>query len=150
MRNSNPVLLALFMLSSSVAQASGGHAAALGKPGDPAKVDRTVEIAAGDDMRYSPSTIHIKRGQTVRFRVANNGRLKHELVLGTQTELKEHAALMRKFPTMEHDDPNAISIAPGQTGELVWRFTKTGDFDFGCLAPGHFEAGMHGKIVVRP
>lgn len=76
--------------------------------------------------------------------------MKHEMVLGTLDELQKHAALMRKFPEMEHDDPNAVSIEPGQTGELVWRFTKTGDFDFACLVPGHFEAGMRGKIVVRP
>jgi len=129
---------------------ASGHAAALGQPGDPAKVDHTIEIAVSDDMRFSPNGIRIKRGQTVRFRVVNGGRIKHEMVLGTQAELKEHAALMRKFPEMEHDDPNAVSVEPGQTGELVWRFTKTGDFDFACLAPGHFEAGMRGRIVVRP
>jgi uncharacterized cupredoxin-like copper-binding protein len=129
---------------------ASGHAAALGKPGDPAKVDRTIEITVDDDMRYSPDEAHIKRGQTVRFRVVNGGRMKHEMVLGTLAELKEHATLMRKFPEMEHDDPNAVSVEPGKMGELVWHFTEIGNFDFACLAPGHFEAGMRGRIVVRP
>ena len=140
----------LFALSVGVAQASGGHASVLGKPGDPARVDRTIEIAVSDDMRFSPNEVRIKRGQIVRFRVVNGGQIKHELVLGTLDELKKHAALMRKFPEMEHDDPNAVTVERGQTGELVWQFTRAGDFDFACLVPGHFEAGMRGKVIVRP
>ncbi len=140
----------LLILVSQGAQASAGHAAALGKPGDPARVDRTIEIATSDNMRFSPDTVHIKRGQTIRFRVVNGGQMKHEMVLGTLAELKRHAALMRKFPQMEHDDPNAVSVEPGQTGYLVWRFTRSGNFDFACLIPGHFEAGMRGQILVRP
>lgn len=150
MRKHILTLFAAIALSTSTAQASPGHASALGKPGDPAKVDRTIEIATSDDMRFSPNEIRIKRGQTIRFRVLNGGQMKHEMVLGTLAELKEHAALMRKFPEMEHDDPNAVSVEPGKTGELVWRFTRSGNFDFACLVPGHFEAGMRGKIVVRP
>ena len=148
MCKSIPTLIALLALSGGVAQASGGHASALGKPGDPAKVNRTIEIAVGDDMRFSPNEVRIKRGQIVRFRVVNGGQIRHELVLGTPDELKKHAALMRKFPKMEHDDPNAVTVERGQTGELVWQFTQSGDFDFACLVPGHFEAGMHGKVIV--
>lgn len=150
MRNPISILITLLALSGGTAQAAGGHASALGKPGDPAKVDRTIEIGVSDAMRFSPNEVRIKRGQTIRFRVVNGGQMRHEMVLGTLAELKKHAALMRKFPEMEHDDPNAVSVEPGQTGELVWRFSKTGDFDFACLVPGHFEAGMRGKILVRP
>ena len=71
------------------------------------------------------------------------------MVLGTSAELKQHAALMRKFPQMRHSDPNAISVEPGKTGELIWQFTKAGTFGFACLVPGHFEAGMKGTIVVK-
>lgn len=126
-----------------------GHAAALGQPGDPAKATRTVEIRMSDAMRFTPASIKVKKGETIRFVVKNEGRLKHEMVLGSLAELKEHAETMAKFPEMEHDDPNAISVEPGKTGELVWRFTKAGKFDFACLVPGHFEAGMQGKISVR-
>lgn len=150
MRRHVLALIATLALATGAAQASPGHASALGKPGDAAKVDRTIEIAVGDNMRFSPDKLQIKRGQTIRFRVVNGGQMKHEMVLGTLAELKEHAALMRKFPEMEHDDPNAVTVEPGKTGELVWRFTKTGNFDFACLVPGHFEAGMRGKISVRP
>ncbi len=126
-----------------------GHAAALGKPGDPAKVSRTVEVDMNDNMRFTPSNIAVKRGETIKFVVKNSGKLKHEMVLGSIRELKEHAELMRKFPEMEHADPNQVSVDPGKTGEMIWQFTKAGKFDFACLQPGHFEAGMKGKVAVK-
>jgi uncharacterized cupredoxin-like copper-binding protein len=101
-----------------------------------------------DAMRFKPDSIRVKRGETIRFIVRNTGKQKHEMVLGTIKELKEHAELMRKFPEMEHADPNQVSVDPGVTGELVWQFTKAGTFDFACLVPGHFEAGMVGKVRV--
>ena len=127
---------------------AGGHAAALGKPGDPVKVTRSVEVEMNDTMRFKPDSIRVKRGETIRFVVRNAGKVKHEMVLGTIKELKEHAELMRKFPEMEHADPNQVGVDPGMTGELVWQFTRDGTFDFACLVPGHFEAGMLGKILV--
>lgn len=126
-----------------------GHAAAYGKPGDPAKISRTVEVVMNDAMRFTPSSIAVKRGETIRFVVRNDGKLKHEMVLGNTKELKEHAALMQKFPEMEHADPTQVSVEPGKAGEMVWQFTKAGKFDFACLQPGHFEAGMKGSIHVR-
>ena len=129
-------------------QRADGHAAALGKPGDPDKVTRSVVVEMSDAMRFKPASVRVKRGETIRFIVRNTGKLKHEMVLGTIKELKEHAELMRKFPEMEHADPNQVSVEPGKTGELIWQFTKAGTFDFACLVPGHFEAGMVGKVRV--
>ena len=123
--------------------------AAFGQPGNPAKVSRSIAIDMNDTMRYNPARINVKRGETIRFVVRNSGQVKHEVVLGTVKELREHAALMRKFPKMEHADPNQLALDPGKTGELVWQFTKSGTFDFACLQPGHYEAGMHGKIAVK-
>ena len=128
--------------------AQAGHASALGKPGDPKKVSRTVDITMSDAMRFSPASVSVKRNETIRFVLKNGGKLKHEMVLGTIRELKAHAALMLKFPGMEHVDPNQASVEAGQTGELVWQFTKAGTFDFACLQAGHYEAGMRGKVVV--
>ena len=128
--------------------ADEGHAWALGKPGDPKKVSRNVEITMSDAMRFSPASVSVKRNETIRFVLKNEGKLKHEMVLGTIRELKAHAALMLKFPGMEHADPNQASVEAGQTGELVWQFTKAGTFDFACLQAGHYEAGMKGKVVV--
>jgi len=129
-------------------QRTDGHATALGKPGDPQKITRTIEVEMNDAMRFRPASIKVKRGETIRFLVRNTGKVKHEMVLGTIKELKKHAELMRKFPEMEHADPNQVSVEPGMTGELVWQFTRAGTFDFACLVPGHFEAGMVGKVRV--
>ena len=126
----------------------GGHASTLGIAGDPKDVTRTIEVAMNDTMRYSPSDIAVKRGETIRFVVRNDGQLKHEMVLGTVKELKEHAALMIKFPEMEHADPNQVAVEPGKTGEMIWQFTRSGKVDFACLQPGHYEAGMVGKVSV--
>jgi uncharacterized cupredoxin-like copper-binding protein len=129
-------------------QRTDGHATALGKPGDPKKITRTIEVEMNDAMRFRPASIKVKRGETIRFLVRNTGKVKHEMVLGTIGELKKHAELMRKFPEMEHADPNQVVVEPGKTGELIWRFTRAGTFDFACLVPGHFEAGMVGKVRV--
>jgi len=129
-----------------------GHAAALGEPGDPkARGIRTIEVLMTDEMRFKPAQLQLTKGQTVKFVVRNMGLQRHEFVLGTPDELTKHAIEMEKFPEMEHDDPNAVSVEPGKTGELVWKFTKAGAWEigYGCLLPGHFSNGMKGRIVVR-
>lgn len=122
---------------------------AFGREGDPKKVVRTIRLDMADTMRFTPADVTIKRGQTVRFVVHNSGKLLHEMVLGTAEALKEHAELMKKFPEMEHADPNMAHVKPGASGEIVWQFTQAGRFQFACLQPGHFEAGMVGSVEVR-
>ena len=119
-----------------------------GRTGDPNKVVRTITIDGHDTMRYTPALITIKRGETIRFIVRNAGEVMHETVLGTMAELKEHGEWMKKFPGMEHDEPYMVHVGPGQSGEMIWQFSEAGEFHFGCLIPGHFEAGMVGKIKV--
>jgi uncharacterized cupredoxin-like copper-binding protein len=119
-----------------------------GRAGDPAKVNRSIRIAGTDDMRYSPSRLTVKVGDTVRFVVSNPGKRYHELVIGTEKDLKSHYEIMKKFPNMEHDEPHMAHVGPGKTREIVWQFTKAGDFRFACLIPGHWESGMAGTIEV--
>ena len=102
----------------------------------------------GDDMRFRPGRIEVRQGETVRLRVRNGGRVMHELVIGTRQELEEHAALMKKFPNMEHDEPWMAHVGPGRSGEIVWTFNRAGEFAFACLIAGHYEAGMTGRIIV--
>ena len=115
---------------------------------DPRKAKRTIRVDMTDNMRFAPAEIALKQGEVVRFVAANKGQVLHEMVLGTMQDLKEHAELMRKHPGMEHDEPHMTHVAPGKTGEIGWRFTKAGTYYYGCLIPGHFEAGMIGKVVV--
>ena len=120
-----------------------------GQQGDPKKVARTIRVGMSDKMRFDPETIAVKQGETIRFVVANNGAVLHEMVLGTAQALKEHAQLMKKHPGMEHDEPSMTHVKPGASGEIVWQFTRAGDFQFACLIPGHFEAGMVGRVSVE-
>lgn len=125
------------------------EATAFGRAGDPKKVTRTVSIGMDDQMRFYPSVVTVKKGETIRFVVSNRGKLLHEMVLGTDEELRKHAELMRKFPGMEHDEAHMVHVKPGAKGDVVWTFDKEGEFAFACLIAGHFEAGMIGKVVVK-
>lgn len=121
---------------------------AWGIAGDAKDARRTIEISMTDNMRFTPDRIEVKQGETVKFVVKNAGKIMHEMVIGTKKELDEHAALMAKFPGMEHEEPYMTHVGPGKTGELVWTFNRPGDFDFACLIAGHYQAGMVGKIKV--
>jgi uncharacterized cupredoxin-like copper-binding protein len=102
-----------------------------------------------DKMWFEPNRIELKRGEQIRFELSNDGRLDHEFVLATREENLKHAEAMLKNPHMEHDEPNAKRLAPGVSAEIVWRFTRRGEFDFSCLIPGHLQAGMTGTVIVK-
>ncbi len=129
----------------------GGHAhesSSVGQPGKAADVARTIHLDMADTMRFTPALIEVAQGETIRFVVKNSGQIKHEMVLGTPQELKEHYAMMLKMPNMEHTEDNMLTVAPGKTGELIWRFTRARVVDFACLQPGHYPAGMKGQVMV--
>ncbi len=149
------LLAGLLPTAYSLAQDEAGHAhhaqhehQVIGKPGDPAKISRSIKVDMSDSMRFSPSSIPVKAGEVIRFVVKNSGKVRHEMVIGTAAELEEHAQAMAKFPNMEHDEPNQVTLEHGKTGTIVWQFDKAGKVDFACLQPGHFEAGMKGQVVV--
>jgi uncharacterized cupredoxin-like copper-binding protein len=123
-----------------------------GEPGNPKRPARAITVAMREvdgKMVYIPDRIEVRKGEQVRFLLRNSGQLDHEFMLATTEENLKHAELMKKFPDMEHDDPNGKRLSPKQTSEIVWRFTKAGEFEFGCLIPGHREAGMTGIVVVK-
>jgi uncharacterized cupredoxin-like copper-binding protein len=131
---------------------SHAHGFSAGKPGNPKRPARVVQVAMGErdgKMYFNHNHIEIRRGEQIRFVLINRGELDHEFVLATEAENIKHAELMQKFPDMEHDDPNAKRLKPKAKNEIVWRFTKRGEFEFACLIPGHREAGMLGKIIVK-
>ena len=109
---------------------------------------RSITITMTDNMRFTPDRIDVRQGETVKIVLKNSGKMLHEFVLGTKKELEEHAALMLKFPTMEHDEPYMAHVPVGKTGQIIWTFNRAGDFDFACLIAGHYQAGMVGKVKV--
>ena len=119
-----------------------------GIAGDAKAAKRTVTIVMTDIMRFTPDKMDVKKGETIKIVLKNEGKMLHEFVIGTKKELEEHAALMVKFPTMEHDEPYMAHVPVGKTGEIIWTFNRAGDFDFACLIAGHYQAGMVGKISV--
>ncbi|MHB8535060.1 MAG: cupredoxin domain-containing protein [Sulfuricaulis sp.] len=122
---------------------------AFGRPGDAKKVDRTIRIEALDTMRYDQHKLAVRAGETVRFVVTNTGRIRHEFVIGDAAKQHEHEMEMRVMPGMPmHDDANGIGLAPGETKSIVWQFAKPGTVEFACHEPGHFQAGMIGRIAV--
>lgn len=143
-----------------------GHGFAFGKPGKLVEIGRTVDIVMKDSF-YEPKSISIKAGETVRFRIINKGELVHEFNLGTA---KMHAAHqkemmmmvengmleadrinhhMMKKGGMMHDDPNSVLLEPGKSGEIVWHFSKVTALEFACNVPGHYEAGMTGRVRLK-
>jgi uncharacterized cupredoxin-like copper-binding protein len=134
--------------------ASGGAAGAADAPFgvavEPAKAARKIRVEMSDAMRFRPGEVTVKQGEPVQFVVKNGGRVLHEMVLGTQEGLKAHAEMMRKHPHMEHADDNMTHVRPGRTGRIGWKFTRAGTFYYACLIPGHYEAGMVGKVNVVP
>jgi uncharacterized cupredoxin-like copper-binding protein len=155
-------LMALSMSMSMAAWANHGHqhdghhhddeAFSAGEPGDPKRPARIVPITMRETngkMLFVPQEVDVKKDEQVKFVIRNNGELDHEFILATTAENFKHAEAMKKNPDMEHDDPNGKRLAPRTSGEILWRFTKTGEFEFACLIPGHREGGMVGKVVVK-
>jgi uncharacterized cupredoxin-like copper-binding protein len=151
------VSIAAFAAPASAGPGAKGHSHShetfsAGEPGNPKKPARIIQVTMreGDGkMTFHPDRLELKRGEQVRFMIQNSGLLDHEFILATTDENLKHAEEMKKNPEMEHDDPNAKRVAPGKSSQIVWKFTKAGQFEFGCLIPGHREAGMTGTIVVK-
>lgn len=124
---------------------------AAGEPGDPTKPYRMIDMQmqeASGAMAFSPAKVDVKLGEQIKFVLTNTGELDHEFMLDTPEHNAKHKIAMVKNPEMEHDDPNGKRLQSKASAEIVWKFTKPGTFEYACLIPGHYEAGMHGVIVV--
>lgn len=134
--------------------ASGDHGQlAIGVPGHEEKVSRTITVTMREkddgSMVFEPGSLAVAKGETIRFAFKNNGDAEHEFVMDTHKGILDHKVAMEKWPNMEHADPNSIRLESGETGEIIWTFNRGGEFQFACLIPGHFDAGMHGKLSVK-
>jgi uncharacterized cupredoxin-like copper-binding protein len=138
-----------------VGQAGDGHghthSEATSQTQDAQAPTRTVTVTLSDDMRFTPANWQATSGETVRIQLVNAGKVRHEFIIGTEAELQAHAEEM-KNPSAGHNHhaSNAVSVAAGATGELVWTFTDAGVLHIACFEPGHYEAGMRGTISVLP
>lgn len=152
------LLTSILVISAGGALAAGTHGGGhdemmkVGLPGDASKVDRTIEVTMKEtddgDMLFEPNMLDIKKGETIKFVINNAGELEHEFVLDDPESNMKHKEAMAKAPEMEHDNPNAVRLIEGTGGEIIWTFANDGAFEFACLIPGHYEAGMKGAINV--
>jgi len=129
-----------------------GETFSAGEPGNPKKPSKIVQVTMGESdgkMLFVPARLEVKKGDQIKFVLRNNGELEHEFVLASTADNLKHAEAMKKHPDMVHEEPNGRQLAAKKTGEIVWKFTKAGEFEYACLIPGHREAGMIGTIVVK-
>ena len=171
----NPLAVAACLLAlSSPAWAAPAHTYDFGQPAPAAKATRSIEVVL-NDMSFDPKAIQVKAGETVRFVLVNKGQLLHEFNLGdaamharhqqemlqmqqsgmlTPTGMKEMSHDMADMDhgsmdhSMKHDDPNSVLVEPGKTAELTWTFSIATSLEFACNIPGHYQAGLVGKLTV--
>ena len=166
MLNRKSFLLAILFAASrgAYADASHSHGPKIGAVGDVNDATRTIEVEMTDNY-YDHMQISVRRGEIVRFVIHNRGQLLHEFNIGTKdmhvAHQNEMMAMMnsgRMSPTgikhghggmMGHDDPNSVLLNPGETKELVWKFSEArAGLEFACNVPGHYQAGMVGRFRV--
>jgi uncharacterized cupredoxin-like copper-binding protein len=147
------IQMAVIVVGLSLGSTTLAHEAdAFGEQGVPNKPSRTVHVVMREDgnkMLYVPDRIEVKKGEQIRFVVDNEGLFNHEFILGTERDIRSHAAMMKNHPDMEHTDAHSLTVGMLSRGELLWRFTRAGRFVYACLIPGHLERGMRGTILVK-
>lgn len=150
--------LLLLGLFSSTLMATGTHSHSHGSMkysvGEPGKgtPDRIISVSMQDTMRFvfDPDLGELKNGETIEFNVRNDGQIQHEFSIGNAEDQINHAAMMQKMPDMKHSDPNTVSLEPGESATLWWKFMGADIVVFACNIPGHFEAGMKQVQAIEP
>jgi uncharacterized cupredoxin-like copper-binding protein len=116
-------------------------------------VTRSVDIKMDDQMRFTPSKVDVLEDETIRFVVRNAGQTAHEMVLGSDADIRAHAQAMQQGTGHgeghSHGTGAAITVAAGKTGEMVVKFDQASTLQMACLVPGHYEAGMRGTVNVQ-
>ena len=119
-----------------------------GHRGHMSDVIRTITVVM-QGSRFLPGTIDVKRGETIRFVIINRDPIAHEFVLGDAAEQAAHEKEMASMPGMPMTDPNGIAVAPGKTGVFIWMFTQSGQLQYACHLPGHYQDGMFGQLNIH-
>ena len=116
---------------------------------------RRVEVTMVD-IDFKPKTLEVAKGEEVQFTFTNDGKIRHEAYFGTPEDQADHEKEMAEAGEESggHDahgggsgDNNKITVEPGKSGDLTYRFDEAGTYEIGCHEPGHYAAGM--KITVN-
>ena len=159
-------LILSLTISSSVFAASMDM---IGEKGNPNNVDRVINIKMYDNY-YDPNVLKVKEGETIKFIVQNLGKMVHEYNIATKEmhikhqpemqKLVEHGILKinkidmvkmkemsKKDHSLSHSHANSVIVEPNKTKEIIWKFSKNTVLEIACNVPGHYQAGMVGKII---
>ena len=147
------VLTAALSINAGVAYADAGHdhnkGSVVGQPGKVSEVSRTVKIDTLDQS-YNIKQVQVKPGETIKFVITNKSSVKHEFGIGTHHDQQAHREIMKSMPDMEHNDANMVTLQPGETKEIIWKFSNNKEalkeLEFSCNIPGHAEGGMIGMF----
>jgi uncharacterized cupredoxin-like copper-binding protein len=150
-------IVGVLALAAAAPASAHGPTPSGGRPGDPAKVARTLEIIATDNA-FSLKALDVRDGETMRFVVRNDGLDPHEFTIGTIAEHAVHRRHMKEMIEQQKKGGHAghsmaemaheggVWVDPGKTASFVWTFARTADLEFACNIPGHYEDGMKGAI----
>ena len=119
----------------------------MGEAADESEADRTVKVTMHDELAYDPERLEVSEGDVVTFELVNEGKVRHEFVLGDSDYQQMHEGGMGDGGhggMME----NGVSVEPGESASLTWRFSESGEVLYGCHEPGHYEGGMVGTIQI--
>ena len=131
---------------------SAASAGPVGSPAVPSDYGQLINVRLTDEMKitFDSELSSIKSGTVIQFIVKNDGKIPHEFSIGNKSEQQEHAVMMRKMPGMTHADGNTVTVEPGKSEVLTWAFNGNDVVVFACNIPGHYEAGMFQKAVLKP
>jgi len=100
---------------------------------------RLVRVLATPLLRFLPNVVRVQAGETITFEVTTMGPVVHEFMVGPAVDVAAN----------KDGTPEVADIGMMQTKSVTYTFSGSGQFAFACHAPGHYEAGMTGTIVVQ-
>ena len=145
-----------------------GSMKAIGVKGKEENVDRVIKVLMYDNS-YQPNIFKVKKNETIKFVVENKGELVHEfniatkkmhlkhqpemmmmveneILLADKIDKKKMKEMAKKDPSMAHSHSNSVLLSPGESANLIWKFTNSVKLEAACNVPGHYEAGMIAEI----
>jgi uncharacterized cupredoxin-like copper-binding protein len=98
-----------------------------------------VQISLSE-FKIESSQTTFTTGTPYRFVIKNEGTVAHDWAIMPRGETDQSQALVQVGQSQ---------LPPGATVIQDFTFTQTGDFEFACHLPGHYEAGMWLPITVQ-
>lgn len=126
--------------------------------------DRSITVAANDQMQFDVATIEVTAGEVISLTLNNEGTMPkfsmgHNLLIlkaGTDEEAFVEAAMNASTSDYVPESMESSIVATtkllggGESDTIVFKVpSKKGVYPFICSFPGHFQVGMRGDFIVR-